>query len=150
MNGEITRFAPSPTGLLHLGHAFAALFAADLAKQSGGHFLVRIEDTDRTRSRPEFEAAIFEDLAWLGLTWERPVRRQSEHFADYAQALAKLRSLESAYPCFCTRKEIEAEFAASVSAPQGPEGPIYPGTCKALSAAERNLRIARGDQKIVR
>ena len=146
MSGETTRFAPSPTGFLHLGHAFAALYAADLADQSGGRFLVRIEDTDRTRSRPEFEAAIFEDLAWLGLEWESPVRRQSEHFAAYAAALGRLQALGSAYPCFCTRKEIEAEFAASVSAPQGPEGPIYPGICKALSTGERDARITRGDQ----
>lgn len=146
MSGEVTRFAPSPTGLLHLGHAFAALCAADLAKRSGGRFLVRIEDTDRTRSRAEFEAAILEDLAWLSLAWEQPVRRQSEHFGEYAQALAKLKSIGCAYPCFCTRKEIEAEFAASVSAPQGPEGPVYPGTCRAMSAGERETRIARGDQ----
>src|SRR5262245_5442229 len=115
MSAETTRFAPSPTGLLHLGHAFAALFAEGIARQSGGRFLVRIEDTDRARARPEFETAIFEDLAWLGLEWERPVRRQSEHFGDYAQALDKLKALGCAYPCFCTRKEIEAEFAASVS-----------------------------------
>jgi len=142
----VTRFAPSPTGYLHLGHAFAAAYAADLAKRSGGRFLVRIEDTDRTRARAEFEAAIFEDLAWLGLTWEEPVRRQSEHFDDYAMALQHLKVQGCAYPCFCTRKEIEAEFAASVNAPHGPDGPIYPGTCRALSAAEREQRLARGDQ----
>jgi glutamyl-Q tRNA(Asp) synthetase len=146
MAPDVTRFAPSPTGYLHLGHAFAALYAADLAAQSGGRFLVRIEDTDRTRARPEFEAAIFEDMAWLGLAWEEPVRRQSEHFDDYARALARLKSLGCAYPCFCTRKEIEAEFAASVTAPHGPDGPIYPGTCRGLSATEREQRLARGDQ----
>ena len=145
MTTHVTRFAPSPTGFLHLGHAFAALYAADVALQRGGRFLVRIEDTDRTRSRPEFEAAIDEDLRWLGLTWELPGRRQSEHFGDYARALETLKSLGCAYPCFCTRKEIEAEFAASVSAPHGPEGPIYPGTCKALPPPERDVRIARGD-----
>ncbi|NOT40352.1 MAG: tRNA glutamyl-Q(34) synthetase GluQRS [Alphaproteobacteria bacterium] len=142
----VTRFAPSPTGYLHLGHAFAALYAADLAFESGGRFLVRIEDTDRTRARPEYEAAIFEDLGWLGLTWEAPVRRQSEHFGDYAKALDALKALGCAYPCFCTRKEIEAEFAASVNAPHGPDGPIYPGTCRALSKAEREQRLAHGDK----
>ncbi len=142
----VTRFAPSPTGYLHLGHAFAALTAADLAARAGGRFLVRIEDTDRTRARVEFEDAIFEDLGWLGLTWEEPVRRQSEHFADYANALDALKALDCAYPCFCSRKEIEAEFAASVNAPQGPDGPIYPGTCRSLPAAERQQRLARGEQ----
>ncbi len=142
----VTRFAPSPTGYLHLGHAFAALYAADLAERSGGRFLVRIEDTDRTRARGEFEAAIFEDMAWLGLTWEEPVRRQSAHFDDYARALETLRGFGCAYPCFCTRKEIEAEFAASVNAPHGPDGPIYPGTCRGLSDLEKTGRIERGDQ----
>ncbi len=141
---HVTRFAPSPTGYLHLGHAFAALVAAELARGSGGRFLARIEDTDRTRARPEYEAAIFEDLAWLGLQWEEPVRRQSEHFSDYARALDVLRGLGCAYPCFCTRKEIEAEFAASVNAPQGPDGPIYPGTCRTVSTSERAMRFARG------
>jgi len=145
MTAHVTRFAPSPTGYLHLGHAYAALYAADLAGKLGGRFLVRIEDTDRTRSRPEFEAAIDEDLRWLGLTWELPMRRQSDHFDDYAKALETLKSRGCAYPCFCTRKEIEAEFAASVSAPHGPEGPIYPGTCRSLTSPERDVRIARGD-----
>jgi glutamyl-Q tRNA(Asp) synthetase len=146
MAGYVTRFAPSPTGYLHLGHAFAALYAAQLAAGSGGRFLVRIEDTDRTRARADYEAAIFEDLAWLGLSWEQPVRRQSEHFGDYARALDRLKELGCAYPCFCTRKEIEAEFAASVSAPHGPDGPIYPGTCRSVSQAERSVRLQRGDQ----
>jgi glutamyl-Q tRNA(Asp) synthetase len=146
MASTVTRFAPSPTGYLHLGHAFAALYAADLAARDGGRFMVRIEDTDRGRARSEYEAAIFEDLAWLGLTWELPVRRQSDHFADYAKALDVLKGLGCAYPCFCTRKEIEAEFAASVNAPHGPDGPIYPGTCRGLSGPERNQRLARGDQ----
>jgi glutamyl-Q tRNA(Asp) synthetase len=145
MPAAVTRFAPSPTGLLHLGHAFAALFAAEAARETGGRFLLRIEDTDRTRSRSEFEAAITEDLTWLGLTWEQPVRRQSEHFGDYTRALERLKALGCVYPCFCTRKEIEAEFAASVSAPHGPDGPIYPGTCRALDAGERQARVARGD-----
>lgn len=146
MSGDVTRFAPSPTGLLHLGHAFAALYAADLAARSGGRFLMRIEDTDRTRARPEFETAIEVDLAWLGLSWERPARRQSEHLGDYSKALERLKALGCVYPCFCTRKEIEAEFAASVSAPHGPDGPIYPGTCRAVSCDERTARLARGER----
>lgn len=142
MTADVTRFAPSPTGLLHLGHAFAALFAEHTARESGGRFLLRIEDIDVARSRGEFEAAIEEDLAWLGLQWERPVRRQSEHFADYAAALDVLRGQELLYPCFCTRTAIAAEIAASASAPQGPDGPLYPGTCRRLSAEERTRRVA--------
>jgi glutamyl-Q tRNA(Asp) synthetase len=136
-----TRFAPSPTGQLHLGHAFAALTAYDAARAAGTGLVVRIEDIDRTRCRPEFEAAIFEDLAWLGLHWQQPVRRQSEHFADYAAALANLERLGVLYPCFCTRKEIAAEFARAVDAPHGPEGPHYPGTCRDLSSRERAARM---------
>lgn len=142
----VTRFAPSPTGLLHLGHAFSALFA----EAAGEAFLLRIEDIDRTRCRPEFEAAIHDDLAWLGLVWEQPVRRQSEHFADYGAALARLEAMGLTYPCFCTRKEIAAEIAASAGAPQGPDGPLYPGTCRHRSAAERAERLARGDAYAVR
>jgi glutamyl-Q tRNA(Asp) synthetase len=139
----ITRFAPSPTGYLHEGHAFSALFAA-AAAGPGGRFLLRIEDIDVTRCRPEFEAAIHDDLAWLGLTWETPVRRQSEHFADYAAALARLQADGLVYPCFCTRKEIAAEIALSAGAPHGPDGPLYPGTCRTLSATERAARLASG------
>ncbi len=146
MTPHVTRFAPSPTGYLHLGHAFAAIYAADLAARSGGRFLVRIEDTDGTRARAAFEAAIFEDLAWLGLAWELPVRRQSEHLGDYVKALDVLKAQGCVYPCFCSRKEIEAEFAASVNAPHGPDGPIYPGTCRAVSAAECAERLGRGDR----
>src|SRR5262245_61519146 len=133
---EVTRFAPSPTGLLHLGHAFSALTAAE----AGGRFLLRIEDIDRGRCRPEFEEAILEDLAWLGLTWEQPVRRQSEHFADYGRAVERLRERRLVYPCFCTRADIKAADAA----PHGPDGPIYPGICRALSHDERAARIAAG------
>jgi glutamyl-Q tRNA(Asp) synthetase len=140
----VTRFAPSPTGFLHLGHAYAALFAYGKAKAAGGRFLLRIEDIDATRCKPEFETAIFEDLAWLGLKWEEPVWRQSEHFADYARALERLNSLGVLYPCFCTRKEIEAEIALAASAPHGPEGALYPGTCRTLSQGERACRIAEG------
>src|SRR6266536_3409140 len=99
----VFRFAPSPNGFLHLGHAFSALLNFDLARRSGGRFLLRIEDIDATRCRPEYETAIYEDLAWLGLVWEEPVRRQSEHFADYAAALEKLAALGLLYPCRCSR-----------------------------------------------
>jgi glutamyl-Q tRNA(Asp) synthetase len=140
----VTRFAPSPTGLLHLGHAFAALFAESRAREAKGRFLLRIEDIDRTRCRSEFEAALIEDLAWLGLVWETPVRRQSEHMDDYAAALARLDAVHLLYPCFCTRRAIAAEIAAAAAAPHGPDGPIYPGTCRALTEAERHERVAAG------
>ncbi|MEQ1755988.1 MAG: tRNA glutamyl-Q(34) synthetase GluQRS [Micropepsaceae bacterium] len=145
MTGETTRFAPSPTGHLHLGHAYAAIQAAFLAKRTGGTFHVRLEDTDRGRCRPEFESGIFDDLNWLGLDYARPVRKQSEHFSDYTNALEKIQQIGCAYPCFCTRKDIEAEFVASLGAPQGPDGPIYTGTCRQLSIAERSVRISRGE-----
>jgi glutamyl-Q tRNA(Asp) synthetase len=138
----VTRFAPSPTGALHLGHAYAALFAADAA--GGGRFLLRIEDIDRTRCRREFEAAIYADLAWLGLRWEEPVRRQSEHLADYAAALDRLEEAGLLYPCFCTRADIRAEIARAGAAPQGPEGPVYPGTCRRLDPAHAAERVAAG------
>lgn len=140
----VTRFAPSPTGPLHLGHAFAALIAHDMARAHGGRFLLRIEDIDATRCRPEHEAAIRADLAWLGLSWDGPVRRQSAHLDDYARALARLDALGLIYPCFCTRREIAEEVARSQSAPHGPEGPVYPGMCRCLSAAERAARRAAG------
>lgn len=146
----VTRFAPSPTGLLHLGSAYSALFAERAARAAGGRFLLRIEDIDRTRCRPEFAAAIDEDLAWLGLRWERPVRVQSEHFADYRAALARLEDMALVYPCFCTRSEIMAEIAAAGGAPHGAEGPLYPGTCRRLSPEERAARLARGDDHAVR
>ena len=146
----VTRFAPSPTGLIHLGSAYSALFAARAAREVGGRFLLRIEDIDRTRCRPEFTAAILEDLAWLGLSWEEPVRVQSEHFDDYRAALARLDAMGLVYPCFCTRTEIMAEIAAAGGAPHGAEGPLYPGTCRRLSAAERKARLARGDDHALR
>jgi len=136
-----TRFAPSPTGYLHLGHAFAALSAYERARASDSAFVLRIEDIDRARCRLEYEAAIFEDLAWLGLEWEEPVRRQSQHFDDYAAALAKLDRYGVCYPCFCTRREIAEEIARAVDAPHGPEGPHYPGTCRALDLRDRMLRM---------
>ena len=124
----VTRFAPSPTGLLHLGHAFSALTAYEAAKQADGRFLLRIEDIDRTRCKPEFEEAIYEDLRWLGLEWETPVRRQSDHFDEYAAALAKLQDKGVVYRCFKTRKEILDEIArAPHLSREGPEGPQYFG-----------------------
>jgi glutamyl-Q tRNA(Asp) synthetase len=140
----VTRFAPSPSGLLHLGHAHSAIFGWRAARASGARFLLRIEDVDKARCRPEYEAAILEDLAWLGLDWEQPTRRQSEHMADYARGLDRLDRLGLLYPCFCTRKEIRAEIARAARAPHGPEGPIYPGTCRSLSEDERRERMAAG------
>lgn len=145
---EVTRFAPSPTGWLHLGHAHAALFAHE--KAAGGRFLIRLEDIDGTRARPEYEEAIFEDLAWLGLKWETPVRRQSDHWDDYRVALTKLEALGLLYPCFCTRREIQEEIARAGNAPQGPDGPLYPGTCRNRSADERSERIAAGEAYALR
>lgn len=135
---RISRFAPSPTGRLHLGHAFSALAAHDLARTGGGQFLLRIEDIDPTRARQAHVDDIVADLGWLGLSWDGPVVRQSHRLAVYATALDQLKALGLAYPCFCTR----AEIAASAAAPQGPAGPVYPGTCRHLPAAERTQRMA--------
>ncbi len=143
-NKYVTRFAPSPTGLLHKGHAYSALLAHEAAKNNDGRFLLRIEDIDTTRCKPEFTEAIYEDLAWLGLAWEHPVRVQSQHFSDFKSALSTLKSEGLAYPCFCTRKEIQDEIAASNSAPHGPEGPVYPGICKKLSDTVRQAKVASG------
>ena len=143
-----TRFAPSPTGLLHLGHAFAAITAADAA--DGGTFLLRIEDLDRSRSRPEFELAIDEDLAWLGLTWKKPVLHQSARLEIYRSAVAMLNAEGLVYPCFCTRQDIEAEVARAPQAPHRFDYKIYPGTCRGLSAAERAEAIARGQPHVMR
>lgn len=142
----VTRFAPSPTGHLHLGHAHSALVGWHRARAESGRFLLRIEDIDPARCRPEFEAAILEDLAWLGLDWDGPVRRQSDHLADYQAALDRLHSRGLLYPCFCSRKDI----AAAVSAPHGPEGPVYPGTCRNQPADLVALRQARGDPYALR
>lgn len=149
MTREITRFAPSPSGLLHLGHAYAALFAARAAGPDG-RFLLRIEDIDADRARPEYEAAILDDLAWLGLAWEQPPRRQSDHLADYAAALASLEARGLVYPCFCTRKEIAAEIARAGAAPHGPAEQVYPGICRRLSTAERAQRRAAGERAALR
>ena len=140
----VTRFAPSPTGHLHVGHAYSATLAYKKAMEGAGRFLLRLEDIDQTRCRPEFEEAIFDDLSWLGLTWEEPVRKQSEHMDDYAIVLDRLFERGLIYPCFCTRKEIAAEIARSNSAPHGSEGPLYPGTCKALSNKERDQKFEAG------
>jgi glutamyl-Q tRNA(Asp) synthetase len=146
---EITRFAPSPTGYLHLGHAASALFAARNAGDNG-RFLLRIEDIDQTRARPEYIEAIYQDLAWLGLSWETPVRVQSVHFNDYQAVLDRLTDRDLLYPCFCTRKEIQAEIARIGNAPHGPDGALYPGTCRHLSVSERVDRIAAGDSYALR
>ena len=142
--GIVTRFAPSPTGYLHLGHAHSALIAWRAAREGGGRFLLRIEDIDRTRCRPEFTEALLEDLAWLGLDWDGPVRVQSAHFDDYRAVLEGLSARRLLYPCFCTRADIAREVAAIGAAPHGPEGALYPGTCRRLSADERAARIASG------
>ena len=124
----ITRFAPSPTGRLHLGHAFSAVLGHDRARESGGRFLLRVEDLDQTRSRPEFVDGIFEDLAWLGLRWAEPLFTQSQRTAAYAHALDDLKDRGLAYACFCTR----ADIAQSLTAPHGDAAASYPGTCRAL------------------
>jgi len=126
-----------------LGHAFAAYCVFDFAKATGGEFLLRIEDTDQTRCRPEFERAIFEDLSWLGLTWPEPVRRQSDYLDVYETHVADLTGKGLTYPCFCSRKEILDKVRQS-NTPLGPDGPIYPGTCRGLSEGESTQRIADG------
>ncbi len=146
----VTRFAPSPTGLLHLGHAYSALCGRRRADAAGGCFLLRIEDIDTARCRPEYEAAILEDLAWLGIVWDGAVRRQSEHWEDYRAALGRLDAAGLIYPCFCTRREIQAEIAAMGGAPHGPDGPLYPGTCRRLDPARRQERIAAGEAYALR
>jgi glutamyl-Q tRNA(Asp) synthetase len=147
---QTTRFAPSPTGLLHSGHAYSALLAYDIARRTGGRFLVRIEDIDFTRCRREYEVALLEDLAWLGMSWQQPVRRQSDHLPEYAAAVQLLKDRGLLYPCFCTRREILREIEAAGGAPQGPEGPVYPGTCRHLTARERESRIACGESFALR
>ena len=136
----VTRFAPSPTGYLHLGHAFAAAEAA----RAGTRFLLRIEDLDQGRAREEFISAIFEDLHWLGLKWEEPVLRQSGRMAAYRAALTRLQKEELLYPCFCSRGDIEEEIARAAEAPHGPDGPLYPGTCRNMDYKDVVARIASG------
>lgn len=137
-SGLITRFAPSPTGPLHLGHAYSALLAHDMARAAGGQFLLRIEDIDQSRSRPEWEAQIYDDLHWLGLSWPLPVMRQSDRLPRYALALQRLSDMGLTYPCRCRRADIEAAAGApQEGVPQfGPDGRIYPGTCRARPMTE--------------
>lgn len=137
----VTRFAPSPTGRLHVGHGWSALMAHDMARATGGAFLLRIEDIDGTRSRPAHVAGIVEDLRWLGVEWDGEIIFQSQRLARYQAALDRLRGMGLLYPCFCTR----ADIAASATAPHGPEGPVYPGTCRMLDQATRQRRIAAGE-----
>ena len=148
MPPPVFRFAPSPNGYLHLGHAFSAVLNADLARESGGRFLLRIEDIDPTRCRSEFEDAIDQDLIWLGLSWERPVRRQSEHFAEYRDALEKLTALGLIYPAFESRAEIArliVEQEKQSPWPRDPDGaPLYPGTARTLPSEERERLLGSG------
>jgi glutamyl-Q tRNA(Asp) synthetase len=148
MTPPVFRFAPSPNGYLHLGHAFSALLNADLARESGGRFLLRIEDIDPTRCRPEFETAIEQDLAWLGLGWETPVRRQSLHFAEYRAGLDRLTSMGLIYPSFESRAEIArliAEREKEAPWPRDPDdAPLYPGRGRALPPEEQARLIESG------
>lgn len=137
-----TRFAPSPTGYLHIGHAASAWFAAE----RGDDFLLRIEDIDTTRCTPEFETAIYEDMAWLGIPYPKPVRRQSDHFDDYQKIIQKLNDMELLYPCFCTRKDILGDIS---NAPHSP-APLYPQTCKKMSLSERLDKISEGQSYALR
>ena len=152
MTTPVFRFAPSPNGYLHLGHALSALHNFDMARAAGGRFLLRIEDIDAARCRPHYEQAIYEDLAWLGITWEEPVRRQSAHLEDYRAALARLDGL--LYPSFETRGEIArlvAERERHASWPRDPDGaPLYPGDARSLSAAERRRRMEVGEPYALR
>jgi glutamyl-Q tRNA(Asp) synthetase len=144
----VFRFAPSPNGLLHLGHAFSALLNFDLARAGGGRLLLRIEDIDTTRCKPEFETAIYEDLAWLGVPWELPVRRQSAHLPVYREAVERLAGQGLVYPAFESRAEIArlvAERESGGAWPRDPDGvPIYPGAAKALPARERDRLLQSG------
>lgn len=152
----VFRFAPSPNGRLHLGHALSALTNEALARQAGGHLLLRIEDIDLTRSRPEFVEGIVADLDWLGIAFEPDVRRQSQHFDDYAEALGVLQARGLVYPCFCSRQEIRAEVMEREAAsgppwPLDPDGaPLYPGRCKVLDPNEAAMRVAAGEPHVLR
>ncbi len=154
MYTRILRFAPSPNGHLHLGHAYSALLNDDMARERGGRLLLRIEDIDTQRCRPEYEAAICEDLRWLGIAWQEPVRRQSEHFADYAAAIAKLEARDLLYPSFESRSEISALVAERDRQghwPRDPDGvPLYPGRARKMPAAERERRRGAGEPFAVR
>ena len=146
----VTRFAPSPTGELHLGSAYSAWVGWHRAREAGGRFLVRIEDIDIRRCRREYEQAILADLRWLGFDWDGAVRRQSDHFADYGRVLDQLAGEGLVYPCFCSRADIARELTASAAAPHGPDGSLYPGTCRHLSAADRRIRLSAGEEHCLR
>lgn len=146
----VTRFAPSPTGFMHLGNAYSALYAWKAAHEFNGKFLLRIEDIDHTRCQEKYIRPILEDLKWLEIDWSPPLRQQSLHLEEYSSALAKLAALEVTYPCFCTRKQISEEITSSGSAPQGPDGPIYPGTCRKLTKDEKKEQIKNGKNFAVR
>jgi glutamyl-Q tRNA(Asp) synthetase len=142
----VTRFAPSPSGYLHVGHAYSALFGFEAARLSRGRFLLRIEDIDVQRCRPEFERAIFEDLTWLGLPWHGEPLRQSAAMPRYAAALERLRAMGVVYPCFCTRKQIRMEAEQSGRAPHGPNAElVYPGICRDIAHDESARRIEKGE-----
>ncbi|HEY1736248.1 MAG TPA: tRNA glutamyl-Q(34) synthetase GluQRS [Methylovirgula sp.] len=148
---HVFRFAPSPNGYLHLGHAYSALINDQMAQAVGGTLLIRIEDIDIARCRPEFEQAIYEDLEWLGLEWEAPVRRQSEHFDAYADALANLEQQGLVYPCFCSRSEVASVLTDRPDWPRDPDGsPLYPGTCRTLTLGERAMRLSAGQPAALR
>ena len=144
----VTRFAPSPTGYLHLGHAYSVFVAQSVVRQSGGTLLVRMEDIDSSRCRSEYEQAILDDLEWLGIIWEKPIRRQSDHIAEYRKCLRKLSNLGVIYPCFCSRKEIKLEVERMNQAPHINDGTeisfIYPGTCRSLKADQVHNNICSG------
>ncbi len=139
-----TRFAPSPTGRLHLGHVLAARVAHSLAREAGGVFLLRHEDIDGPRVREEFYQGIEEDLTWLDLTWDGEPLRQTSRIEAYDTALGSLRERDLVYPCFCTRRKIQDEWARMGAAPQGPEAPVYPGTCLKLTPGERHTKLSAG------
>ncbi len=141
----VTRFAPSPTGRLHIGHGWSALMAMDMAREGGGMLRLRIEDIDGTRSRPEHVGGIIEDLRWLGVEWNGDIVFQSQRLPLYEAALNRLRDEGLVYPCFCTRAEIAAEIAASGSAPHGADGTVYPGTCRKMREEERDTRLGAGE-----
>ena len=146
----VTRFAPSPSGYLHLGHAYSAIFAYKIAKENDGKFILRMEDIDKTRCKTKFEQAIFEDLEWLGLKWDNPVRRQSEHFAYYQEALQKLKHRALIYPCFCTRSDILTEIMSANAAPHKGTSLIYPGTCRHLPVNVRKTKILNNENYSLR
>jgi glutamyl-Q tRNA(Asp) synthetase len=154
MPQPVFRFAPSPNGHLHLGHALSALRNFDMARAAGGRFLLRMEDIDATRCRPEFEAAILADLAWLGIQWEQPVRRQSAHFGDYRAALGKLAAMRLTFPSFESRAEIAhmvGDRDVRERWPRDPDGvPLYPGAARQMKEPDRQARISRGDPYAIR